>query len=208
MARRIKKYSNRKLYDTVEKNYVSMERLADLIKGGEEVIIEDNKTSEDITSSVISQLLARDKSESKGDVPSGVLVQLLRKGSGTVVNYAKKYLGLWQSALTMAEDELDKLVSVLVKDKEISESEGGKLKTEILSYADGFKKWIGHRIDQRISHAFGAMNLATRDQILEITDKIEKLTKTVDMLEKFYLENFKNKSQDTQDTQEKTKEEM
>jgi len=57
---KIKKYANRKLYDTTEKKYISLDQLAALIKAGEEISIVDNRSGEDITSAIVSQLLARD----------------------------------------------------------------------------------------------------------------------------------------------------
>jgi polyhydroxyalkanoate synthesis repressor PhaR len=85
----IKKYANRKLYDTSEKKYVAMNTLAELIKRGEEVTVIDNRNGQDITSVVVSQLLAREKREGVRDDFPGVLIQLLRKGGGTIIDYAK-----------------------------------------------------------------------------------------------------------------------
>ncbi len=192
--RTIKKYANRKLYDTEEKKYISMQRLSSLIKEGEEVVIIENDTGNDITATIVSQLIAREESKEQNGVPSHLLVQLLRKGGGTVVNYAKRYTTIWQSALTMAEDEVDKLINLLVKNKEISESEGNKLKTEVTGYADNFKAWIGEKIDQRVNEALGLMNLATKEQIVGITEKVEELTKAVERLEKLHSDADKDHS--------------
>jgi polyhydroxyalkanoate synthesis repressor PhaR len=85
----IKKYANRKLYDTSDKKYVAMDNLAKLIKCGEEITVIDNRNGRDITSVVVSQLLAREKREDDLDDFPGVLIQLLRKGGGTIRDYAK-----------------------------------------------------------------------------------------------------------------------
>jgi polyhydroxyalkanoate synthesis repressor PhaR len=85
----IKKYANRKLYDTLDKKYVTMDNLAKLIKCGEEITVIDNRNGRDITSVVVSQLLAREKRENDLDDFPGVLIQLLRKGGGTIRDYAK-----------------------------------------------------------------------------------------------------------------------
>lgn len=85
----IKKYANRKLYDTSDKKYVAMDTLAALIKSGEEVTVIDNRNGQDITSVVVSQLLAREKIEDDRDDFPGVLIQVLRKGGGTLMDYAK-----------------------------------------------------------------------------------------------------------------------
>ncbi|MDM8551128.1 polyhydroxyalkanoate synthesis regulator DNA-binding domain-containing protein [Desulfobacterales bacterium HSG2] len=182
MSRKIKKYANRKLYDTIEKKYVSLDELSELIKAGEEVKIEDNETGEDLTSSIVSQLLAREKTE--GDEISDILIGLLRKGKGTVSGYAKKYSALLQNTLTMAEDEIDKLPGTLVKNKEITEAEAGRFKKEMLEYAGNTKKWIGNKIDQQISDTLGKMNLATKEQVTMLTAKIDSLTQAVERLEK------------------------
>ena len=181
---KIKKYANRKLYNTTEKKYISLDQLAVLIKAGEEVSIVDNRTGEDITSSIVSQLLARDKKDEEAEVPSSILIQLLRRGGGTVVDYAKKYATVFQSAMTMAEDEIDKLVSLMVKYKELSESEGSRLKKEISNYGENLRKWIIDSIDQRIKEVLNIMNLATKEQIIELTAKIDTLKKQVTKLEK------------------------
>ena len=203
----IKKYANRKLYDTTEKKYISLDRLAELIKAGEEVSIIDNENSDDITASVVSQLLAREKKENGqgDDASSGVLIQLLRKSGGRVADYAKRYVSLWQNALTMAEDEVDKLVNLLVKDKEISESEGSKLKKELTGYADNFKNWVSNKIDHRVNEVLGAMNLATKEQVVLITDKMEKLTQAVEKLEQMQArqEQYQAQIQDQMQESEK-----
>jgi polyhydroxyalkanoate synthesis repressor PhaR len=180
---KIKKYANRKLYDTTDKQYISLDQLSELIKAGEEVVIVDNKSGEDITSSIISQLLARDKKEDDAEVPASILIQLLRRGSGTVVDYAKKYATLFQGAMTMAEDEIDRLVALLVKDKELSETEGSRLKKEIAGYAENLRKWIGDNTDKRIKEVLKVMNLATKEQVLELTERIEKLGKKIEKFE-------------------------
>jgi polyhydroxyalkanoate synthesis repressor PhaR len=181
---KIKKYANRKLYDTTDKTYISLGRLSELIKAGEEVQIIDNTTGEEITASIISQLLARDKKEKTEQVPTTLLIDLLRKGGGTVADYAKKYASLWQNAMNMAEDEVDKLVKLLVKDKELSATDGSKLKKEIIGYADNMKQWISERVDRRVKEVLGVMKLPTREQVSDLAEKIEALSRKIEKLEK------------------------
>jgi polyhydroxyalkanoate synthesis repressor PhaR len=200
---KIKRYANRKLYDTTDKNYIRLDQISGLIKAGQEISVVDNQTGEDLTSATISQILARDKKLKNGDMVSSVLIQLLRKGGGTLVDYGKKYVSLWESGLTLAEDEIDKLVNRLVKDKELSESEGSKLKKDISGRADDLKKWIGDKIDQQINHTLNLMNLATKEQVTNLTAKIDSLTKKVEKLER--LNNKKVKKQNSKVTELKKK---
>ena len=180
----IKKYVNRKMYDTTDKKYVSLEQVARLIKSGEEVSIVDNKTGEDLTAAVVSQLIGRDK-KAKGSVVSPrIMMQLLRKGGDTLTDYAKRYTSLWQNALTLAEDEVDKLVGGLVSSKELSRAEGSRLKKEITGYTESLKGWIGEQVDRRMNEALSAMNLASRDQVEALGAQIDKLTRDVARLQK------------------------
>ncbi len=174
------------MYDTTDKRYISRDQLAELIKKGEEVTIIDNRTGEDLTASVVSQLIGMDSKdkENEGAVSSRFLMQLLRKGGGTLTDYAKKYVSLWQGALTMAEDEIDKLVNKLVKNKELYLSEGNRLKEEIIGYTNSLKGWISESINRRVGDVFDAMNLATNDQIKALSDKVDALDKKVKQLEK------------------------
>jgi len=180
----IKKYANRKLYDTKDKRYLTMDRLAELIKAGKEVKIIDNESGDDLTSSIVSQLLAREETDTDKAVPSRVLMQMLRKGRGTLFGYGKKYVSLWQSALTMSKDEIERLVNSLIKDNEISESEGNNLKKEIGGFANNLKSWITDNIDQRVSEALEMMNLSTKAQVNELSKRVEKLTKMLKDMEK------------------------
>jgi polyhydroxyalkanoate synthesis repressor PhaR len=84
VARLIRRYENRKLYDVAGRRYVSIEDLARLIVGGEDVHVEDRGTGEDITSVVLAQVVL-DRLKEKGDsVPRQVLTRLIRLGAGPV----------------------------------------------------------------------------------------------------------------------------
>ncbi len=181
----IKKYANRKMYDTTDKTHISRAKLAELIKKGEEVTIIDNRTGEDLTTAIVSQLIGLEskKNEDDGIVSSRFMMQLLRKGGGTLTDYAKKYVSLWQGALTMAEDEIDKLVNRLVKNKELSLSEGNRLKKEIIGYTNTLKSWISESIDNRVGEVLDAMHVAKNDDIKALADKVDALAKKVKQLE-------------------------
>lgn len=180
----VKKYANRKMYDTHDKRYISRDQLAELIKKGKEVAVIDHRTGEDVTVSVISQLIGMDSRDTDKPVSPRLLMQLLRKGSGTVSDYAKKSVSLWQGAFNMAEDEIDKLVTRLVKSKELSNDEGSRLKKEIIGTTEGIKSWISDSIDKRVSEVFGALNLPTNDQMKTLSAKVDDLTEKIERLEK------------------------
>lgn len=185
---RIKKYANRKLYDTTDKRYVSRARLSELIKQGKDIIIIDNETGEDLTASIVSSLIATKRGKSGAAVSSGVLIQLFRKGGSALTDYAKKYVSFWQRSITMAEDEIDDMVKSLVKNKEITKSEGSRLKKEITGFTASLKGWISQTIDNRLKEMLSATNLATKDQVLELKSRIKTLEEKLEKFENIRAE--------------------
>jgi polyhydroxyalkanoate synthesis repressor PhaR len=180
---RIKKYANRKLYDTTDKKYISRTRLSELIKQGQDIIIIDNETGEDLTASIVSSLIATTRGKAGDTVSSGVLIQLFRKGGNALTDYAKKYVSFWQRSFTLAEDEIDDMVKKLVKSKEISMSEGTRLKKEIMGFTASLKGWISETIDNRVKEVLSVTNLATKDQVSELNSRIQTLEKKLKKFE-------------------------
>ncbi len=182
----IKKYANRKLYDSTDKKYISMNRLSELIKQGEDIVIIDNETGKDLTASIVSSLIARTKDQAENTVSSGMLIRMFRKGGAALTDYTKKYTSLWQKSFTLAEDELDCLVNKLIKDKEISKFEGSRIRADIIGFTKAMKIWISNTIDKRIAEVLNVMNLATRDNVKQLDTRItllENKLKTFELLQ-------------------------
>ena len=191
----IKRYANGRFYDTVEKNYVTREQISKLLGAGKKIAIIDTRTEADITDKIVSQIKTKKQNQSKNqkkakkrgkstEDTTGMLVQLFRKGGDAIFDYGKRYASMWQNMVTMSRDEVDKLVNMLVKDNKLSELEGSKLKKEIDRYRNNVQGWITRNIDNRLNEVLNRMNLANRDQILELTGKIEDLNKRINRLGK------------------------
>ncbi len=71
--RLIKRYANRKLYDTTASTYITLDEIAQMIKSGDEIQIIDNKSKEDLTAVTMAQILVEEeKRERRGDAPSSL----------------------------------------------------------------------------------------------------------------------------------------
>ena len=79
MARLIKRYDNRKLYDTEASEYVSLGDVAELVRGGETVRIIDNATGRDLTAQTLTQVILEEGKSGTNAIPSDILHQLLRR---------------------------------------------------------------------------------------------------------------------------------
>ena len=88
----IKRYTNRKLYDTVESRYVTLDEIAQMIKGGAEVKIIDNRSKEDLTSVTIAQIIFEEEKK-RSQMPLGVLREIIRHGGEAVAGFYQEKVG-------------------------------------------------------------------------------------------------------------------
>lgn len=85
----IKRYSNRKLYDTDRSKYVTLDEIAKMIKAGEEITIIDNESKEDLTSVTLTQIIyEEEKRESR--MPLGMLRNLIQTGGTSLQEFFDK----------------------------------------------------------------------------------------------------------------------
>jgi polyhydroxyalkanoate synthesis repressor PhaR len=84
MIRLIKRYESRKLYDTEESRYVSLEEISTWIRDGQEVRVVDNATSADVTSQTLTQIILDEGRRGTSFLPSELLHELVRLGEKAV----------------------------------------------------------------------------------------------------------------------------
>ncbi len=80
MPRIIKRYGSRKLYDTSESRYVSLEEVAGFVRDGQQVQVVENKTGDDVTAAILTQILSEEGRNGKSLLSTGFLHDLLRVG--------------------------------------------------------------------------------------------------------------------------------
>jgi polyhydroxyalkanoate synthesis repressor PhaR len=80
MAYVIKRYSNRKLYDTQESRYVTLEEIEEMIRAGREVSVVDAATGEDLTSVTLAQIILENERNHRSALPAAFLHQLIKYG--------------------------------------------------------------------------------------------------------------------------------
>src|ERR1700719_2482349 len=89
----IKKYANRRLYNTGTSTYVTLEDLADMVKRGEDFIVNDAKTGEDITRQVLAQIIfEQENKEGQSLLPIAFLRQLIRFYGDSMQMLVPRYL--------------------------------------------------------------------------------------------------------------------
>lgn len=84
MIRVVKRYGSRKLYDTEESRYVSLEELGDWVRAGQELRVVDNTTDEDVTAQTLMQVIVEEGKRGSSLFTSDILHDLIRHGERVV----------------------------------------------------------------------------------------------------------------------------
>lgn len=80
----IKRYQNRKLYDTSDSCYVTLDDISEMIKNGEEVEIVDNTTKEDLTAITLAQIILEEQKKKTHVLPLGTFKQIIQGGGEAI----------------------------------------------------------------------------------------------------------------------------
>src|ERR1700744_6366139 len=86
----IKRYQNRKLYDTHQSCYVTLDEIAEMIMRGEDVTVIDNRSKKDITSLTLTQIIFEKQKRSKTIIPVETLRDIIQVGGGTFSGFLAK----------------------------------------------------------------------------------------------------------------------
>src|SRR5262249_56366024 len=106
----IKRYTNRKLYDTVESRYVTLDEIAVMVKQGMEVQIVDNRTKEDLTSVTLAQIIFEEEKK-RNQMPLALLREIIRRPGEALSGFIEKEVSPRVASIREeAESRLDRLL--------------------------------------------------------------------------------------------------
>jgi polyhydroxyalkanoate synthesis repressor PhaR len=101
----IKKYANRRLYDTSTSSYVTLEHLSDLVREGQEFEVRDAKSGEDLTRQVLTQIIFEHETKGQGALPLNFLRQLIGFYGGGAQAYLPSFLEMSMNSFSQAQKE-------------------------------------------------------------------------------------------------------
>jgi polyhydroxyalkanoate synthesis repressor PhaR len=102
----IKKYANRRLYNTGTSTYVTLEDLAQMVKGGSDFVVTDAKTGEDITRSVLTQIIFEQESKGQNLLPITFLRQLIPFYGDSLQGLLPSYLEMSMKSFAKEQETL------------------------------------------------------------------------------------------------------
>jgi polyhydroxyalkanoate synthesis repressor PhaR len=102
----IKKYANRRLYNTQTSSYVTLDHLAQMVKEGTEFEVRDARTGEDITRSVLTQIIFEEEAKGQSLLPIKFLRQLIRFYGDSLQSFVPGYLDMSMEGFTKNQEQM------------------------------------------------------------------------------------------------------
>ena len=167
----IKRYANRKLYNTDASRYITLKGIAELIEAGEDVRVVDNETGEDITSVALSQILVDSERESRS-VPKTLLSDLIQRGGDALYGALRRGVGDASEGL----EELQRNVRRLIRSRD---EEGRSLSDWIAFATPDFERAIQNAVER----VFKLLDLPRRSDIEALNRNLQRVADAVEHLE-------------------------
>lgn len=176
----IKRYPNRKLYDTSVKRYITLEGIADLIREGQEVQVQDHLTGEDLTAVTLTQIIFEQEKKNSGFLPRSVLTGLVKAGGDTLTNL-RRSLASPLEMLHQVDEEIERRVGHLVKQGELAEEEGRRLLEKLAAQSGRFlgKPTLS---EEEIEQYLAERGVPTREDLHALSEQLDALATALEAI--------------------------
>jgi len=113
---KIKKYANRRLYNTATSSYVTLDHLAQMVKDGKEFVVHDAKTNDEITRSVLTQIIFEEEGKGHSLLPIGFLRQIISFYGDSLQTVLPSYLELSMTQFNKNQEQMRTYVQTTLGD--------------------------------------------------------------------------------------------
>jgi polyhydroxyalkanoate synthesis repressor PhaR len=175
----IKRYTNRKLYDTVESRYVTLDEIAEMVKAGTEVRIVDNRSKEDLTSVTLAQIIfEEEKKTSKMSLRT--LKDLIRHGGERAVQLVGDTQAELRGRVEAVRQAAEQRVQTLIKTGQQTSDRAKEMVAASQEAVSQFQR----RVDERVRTALDGMSSLSdlRRDISQLAERISELEKRLDKM--------------------------
>jgi len=167
----IKRYANRKLYNTETSRYITLRGIAELVEQGTDLRVIDNETGEDITSVTLSQVLVEGERSNRA-VPRTLLSDLIQRSGDVLYGALKRGVG----DASEGWGEFQRNVRRVIRSRE---QDGARLRETI---SDARAEW-DHLVQGAVERVFRALDLPRRSDIEALSENLERVAKALERLE-------------------------
>jgi polyhydroxyalkanoate synthesis repressor PhaR len=177
----IKRYPNRKLYNTETKQYITLEVIADLIRQGDEIQVIDHTSGEDLTAVTLTQIIFEQEKKQSGFLPKSVLTGLIQAG-GDTLNSLRRTLATPLNLLHQVEEEIDRRLQALIKGGELTMEEALRLRDKLIvtDQLSGEEPVITEAI---VADYLARREIPTRDDLAQLHQQVDELLLLLDDLD-------------------------
>lgn len=178
----IKRYPNRKLYDTEAKKYIKLEEIAELIRQGEDVQVIDYSTGEDLTTLTLTQIILEEEKKQAGFLPRNVLSSLVKAGGETVSGVQRALatsLGWW----TQFDEEIQRRLSMMVEQGELSAKEANTMMRKIVAAGETLRSSTFQARQHTLENLLKQRGIPTRNEVSDLEQQLEILESKISSLE-------------------------
>lgn len=102
----VKKYANRRLYNTESSSYITLDTLAEMVRHGRDFVVYDAKSGEDITRGVLTQIIVEEEGKGRAMLPTGFLRQLIGFYGDNLQSIVPRYLEQSMAALALQQQQM------------------------------------------------------------------------------------------------------
>lgn len=177
--RAIKRYPNRKLYDTETRRYITLEGIAALIRQGEEIQVVDHATGDDLTAPTLTQVILEQGRKGGGYLPHSLLTGLIRAGGDTLVNLRRTLVSV--DLLRQVEEEIDQRLQSLLKRGELAEEEFRRLRDNLMDAELPLSRGAEPG-DEALIQALAQRGIPGRADFEKLSRQVEALLDKLDQL--------------------------
>ncbi len=176
----IKRYPNRKLYDTEAKQYITLDSIAALIRSGYEVQVIDNASGEELTALTLSQIIFEQEKRQSGFLPRSILTNLIQTG-GDRFSSIQRGIKSPKAFLQQVDDEIRSRVQSLIAQGELLEAEGDHLLQKLIPKK---QQSVERDVvdDDQLEQMLKERDIPSRDEFEEIINQLELLASKLDEL--------------------------
>lgn len=102
----VKKYANRRLYNTESSSYITLDNLAEMVRLGRDFVVYDAKSGDDITRSVLTQIIVEEEGKGQNLLPTNFLRQLIGLYGGSMQSLVPKYLEYAMTSFAQQQEQM------------------------------------------------------------------------------------------------------
>lgn len=177
----IKRYPNRKLYNTETKQYVTLEEIAKMVRQGHDIQVIDHVTNEDLTALTMTQIIFELEKNQAGFFPLNLLSGLVRMG-GDKINHLQRSVVHTLGLTAFVDEEIKRRLDDLVTRGDLLPEESLAIEEKLLgpratvASSQGAQLWS----EQTLQRVLQARGIPSRSELQKLNQQLEALAAKID----------------------------